>query len=190
MLCFGPPRGRWGTSVKDEKDTQLIGGVEKREIRIVEYASGWSRMFREHAVIIGGALAGSAERIEHIGSTAVPGLAAKPIIDIIVVVRDSRDEDIYLPQLESAGYSLRVREPGWHEHRMFRSSSLDVHIHVYSRGCPEVERSIRFRDQLRRNANHRQLYEETKRQLALRDWPDMNSYARAKSEVIARILGT
>jgi len=175
--------------VKGENNTQLIGGVEKREIRIVEYDAEWNKIFREHADIIDSALGSSAERIEHIGSTSVPGLAAKPIIDIIVVVRDSQDEDSYLPQLESAGYSLRVREPGWHEHRMFRSRSLDVHIHVYSLGCSEIERTIRFRDQLRRNSNHRRLYEETKQQLAARDWPDMNAYARAKSDVIARILG-
>lgn len=172
-----------------DNDTQLIGGFEKRSIRIVEYDPEWNQMFREHAGIINSALGSAAERIEHIGSTSVPGLAAKPVVDIIVVVRDSRDEDSYLPQMESAGYSLRVREPGWHEHRMFRSRSRDVHVHIYSRGCSEIERNLRFRDELRRNSNHRQLYEETKRQLAARDWPDMNDYARAKSDVIARILG-
>jgi GrpB-like predicted nucleotidyltransferase (UPF0157 family) len=118
-----------------DNDTELIGGVEKREIRIVDYDARWNEKFHKHANTISSALGNSAERIEHIGSTSVPGLAAKPIIDILVVVKDSRDEGSYLPQFEAAGYVLRVREPEWHDHRMLRTRSLDVHIHVYSRSC-------------------------------------------------------
>ena len=115
----------------------LIGGVEKREIRIVDYDPDWPRKFETHARIVAGALGAAALRIEHVGSTSVPGLAAKPIIDILVVVSDSSDESAYLPQLEAAGYVLRVREPEWNEHRMFRTPERDVHIHIYSAGCPE-----------------------------------------------------
>jgi GrpB-like predicted nucleotidyltransferase (UPF0157 family) len=70
--------------------------------------------------------------VEHIGSTSVPGLAAKPIVDILLVVGDSRDEGSYLPAMEGAGYVLRVREPGFDEHRMFRTPAKDVHVHVFS----------------------------------------------------------
>lgn len=117
-------------------ETGLIGGVEKREIRIVDYNSDWPNSFEMHAKIIASALGASALRIEHVGSTSVPGLGAKPIIDILVVVPDSADESVYLRQLQEAGYILRVREPDWNEHRMFRNPERDVHIHIYSPGCP------------------------------------------------------
>ena len=110
--------------------TGLIGGVEKREIRIVDYDPDWPQKFETHANIIAEALGGSALRVEHIGSTSVPGLAAKPIIDILVVVRDSADESAYLAQLEAAGYVLRVREPEWNEHRMSDLLPCQYHINI------------------------------------------------------------
>ncbi len=169
-------------------ETGLIGGIEKREIRVVDYDPTWPRKFEMHLGIIAKALGDAALRIEHIGSTSVPGLAAKPIIDILVVVEDSADESTYLPQLEAAGYVLRVREPDWNEHRMFRTPEKDVHVHVYSAGCREIERNLTFRDRLRTNAEDRSRYEETKRALAKNDWPDMNAYADAKREVIEGII--
>jgi GrpB-like predicted nucleotidyltransferase (UPF0157 family) len=169
-------------------ESALIGGIEKREIRIVAYDPGWPKNFERHAQIITEAIGGSIVRIEHVGSTSVPGLAAKPIIDILVVVPDSANESAYLPQLEGAGYVLRVREPDWNQHRMFRTPGRDVHIHVYSAGCPEIHRNLLFRNRLRRNADDRKRYEQVKRELAAKDWPDMNAYARAKSDVIESII--
>jgi GrpB-like predicted nucleotidyltransferase (UPF0157 family) len=167
----------------------LIGGTERRKIKIVEYDPDWPKRFETHAKRIAEALGGSSSlRIEHIGSTSVPGLAAKPIIDILVVVPDSADESAYLPQLESAGYVLRVREPDWNEHRMFRTPEKDAHLHIYSAGCPEIQRNLTFRDRLRRNIKDRRRYEQTKRELAAQEWPDMNAYAEAKTEVIESIL--
>lgn len=99
----------------------LIGGIEKREIVIVDYDSHWPEKFQKHAEIIGGALGSKAVTIEHVGSTAVPMLAAKPIVDILVVVEDSGNEANYLPALLEADYVLRVREPNWHQHRMLRT---------------------------------------------------------------------
>ena len=168
--------------------TGLIGGAEKREIKIVDYDPDWPKKFETHARVIADALGGSATRIEHVGSTSVPGLAAKPVVDILVVVPDSADESAYLPQLEAAGYVLRVREPEWNEHRMFRTPGKDVHIHVYSAGCPEIQRNLTFRDRLRRNIDDRSRYERTKRQLAAKEWPDTNAYADAKTEVIESII--
>jgi GrpB-like predicted nucleotidyltransferase (UPF0157 family) len=133
-------------------------------------------------------LGDAALAIEHIGSTSVPGLAAKPIIDILVVVEDSRDEPSYLPAIEAAGYELRVREPEFHEHRMFATPARDVHIHVLSRGSSEIDRYLTFRDRLVKNADERQLYEDTKRKLAARSWPNMDAYATEKTEVVERIL--
>ena len=169
-------------------ETGLIGGAEKREIRVVDYDPVWPQQFETHAGRITDALGRAALRIEHVGSTSVPGLAAKPVIDILVVVPDSADESVYLPRLKAAGYVLRVREPDWHEHRMFRTPEQDVHVHVYSAGCAEIARNLTFRDRLRRNSDDRTRYERTKRELAAREWPDMNAYAEAKTEVIESIL--
>ena len=115
-------------------------------------------------------------------------LAAKPIIDIDVLVEDSSDEGAYLPALVSAGYVLRVREPDWHQHRMFRTPELDVHVHIFSTGCVEVARHLAFRDHLRNHAEDRMRYEALKRRLAKEDWADMNAYANAKSELVEEIL--
>lgn len=168
--------------------TGLIGGVEKVEIKLREYDPSWPSEFATHARVIARVLGETALRIEHIGSTSVPDLAAKPIIDILVVVPDSTNEAAYMPQLEAAGYVLRVREPEWNEHRMLRTPEKTVHVHVYSGGCPEIERNLIFRDHLRRNGDDRRRYEETKRTLATRVWPDMNDYAAAKTEVIESII--
>jgi len=171
-------------------ETGLIGGPEKREIVLAAYDPAWPAKFAHHAGIIAGALGGTALRIEHVGSTSVPGLAAKPIIDILLQVPDSADEAAYLPQLEEAGYVLRVREPDWNEHRMLRTPERDVHVHVYSAGCPEIERVLAFRDRLRINADDRERYERTKRELAAREWDEMDDYAAAKSEVVESIIAS
>ena len=166
----------------------LIGGIEKREIVIVDHDPLWPGKFQKHAGIISQALGPNALAIEHVGSTSVPGLAAKPIIDIDVVVEDSGNEPAYLPNLLASGYVLRVREPDWHEHQMLRTPELDVHIHIFSPGCVEVARHLAFRNRLRNHAEDRLLYEALKRKLAKEDWPDMNAYARAKSVVVDEII--
>jgi len=168
--------------------TGLIGGPEKVRVRLADYDNDWPRQFAKHAKTISLALGDVALLIEHIGSTSVPGLAAKPIIDILVVVQDSTDESVYVPRLEAAGYVLRVREPDWHEHRMFRTPENDVHVHVYSTGCPEIQRNLAFRDRLRTNDDDRCRYEQTKRELATQDWADVNDYAAAKTQTIEEIL--
>lgn len=169
-------------------ETGLTGEVEKRDIEIVDYNPDWPRTFLFHAHRIVLAIGDAALRVEHIGSTSVPGLAAKPIIDILVVVQDSADESTYRPQLEAAGYVLRVREPEWNEHRMFRTAEKDVHVHIYSAGCKEIERNLTFRDRLRRNVHDKGRYENLKRELATKKWSDMNAYANAKTRVIEDII--
>src|SRR5918997_1075577 len=121
-----------------------------------------------------------------IGSTSVPGLAAKPIVDVLLVVEDSSDEGSYMPALEAAGYVLRVREPDFDEHRMFRTPEKDVHVHVYSAGSKETERYLLLRERLREDEGDRELYARTKRGLAAREWPSMEHYAEAKTEVVER----
>jgi GrpB-like predicted nucleotidyltransferase (UPF0157 family) len=118
----------------------------------------------------------------------VPGLAAKPIIDIELAVPDSADEPAYVPDLEAGGYVLHGREADWFEHRLFKGSEPAVNLHVFSAGSPEIDRTLAFRDRLRSNEPDRRLYEATKRELAARDWVYVQDYADAKSEIVAAIL--
>jgi GrpB-like predicted nucleotidyltransferase (UPF0157 family) len=166
----------------------LIGGAEPGQIVIADHDPTWRTRYQKHADAIAAALGDTLLRIEHIGSTSVPGLAAKPIIDVLAIVPDSADEPSYVPRLEAAGYALRVREPEFYEHRMLRTSGREVHVHVYSPGVPEIGRYLTFRDRLRTSAKDRRRYEDVKRRLATRSWPDMDAYAEAKSEVVEAII--
>lgn len=170
----------------DHLDHVLIGGPEKRDIVIVDYDPAWPGRFQRERDRIHDALGTLARSVEHIGSTAVPELAAKPIIDVLVIVDDLDHEERYRPALERAGYVLRVREPG---HRMFRTPGRDVHVHLWPPDDDEARRQLLFRDWLRHSSSDRRRYERVKRDLATRDWPDMNYYAKAKSQVITEILG-
>ena len=158
------------------------------QIQVMEFDPLWTEVFRRQADRIRTLLGCRALQIEHTGSTSVPGLAAKPIIDILLVVADSSDEPAYVPILERAGYSLRLREPNWHEHRMFKGPAADINLHVFSSGCSEINRILSFRDWLRSNEADRDLYERTKRDLAEKEWADVQDYADAKSAVIEEIL--
>ena len=172
----------------DVTELELVGGPERVEIRLHDYDEGWPRRYREHERRIGAALTGTGAGagIAHIGSTSVPGLAAKPIVDILVTVDDITAEEDYLEQLLSAGYVLRVREPG---HRLVRTPERDAHVHVFEHGHPAVDEYFLLRDHLRTDAADRELYARTKRELLERDWDDMNDYAAAKTEVISAIKG-
>ena len=174
--------------IEERRREVIIGEVERQAIVVVDYDPAWPERFRGEEAKIRAALEEAAIAIEHIGSTSVPGLAAKPIVDILLVVEDSGEEASYLPALEETGYVLRVREPDFHEHRMFRTPEKDVHLHVYSAGSPEIERYLLLRDRLRENSEERDLYVRTKRELARRDWPSMQHYAEAKTGVIEGII--
>lgn len=157
-------------------------------IRVVDYDPEWPRLYRREAERIRAVLGERVVRLEHIGSTSVPGLAAKPIIDVLLVVPDSADEPAYVPDLEAAGYVLAIREPGWFQHRAFKGPDTDVNLHVYSPGCQEIERYLIFRDRLRASPEDRARYQRAKRELAERDWTYVQQYADAKSEVVEEII--
>jgi GrpB-like predicted nucleotidyltransferase (UPF0157 family) len=163
----------------------LIGGREKRPIVLVEYDPSWPLRFEGERDRIAQALGALGVRIEHIGSTSVPGLAAKPVVDILVTVANVEDESAFLVPLQQAGYELRVREPG---HRMLRTRERDVHIHIWTDSDPEVGRHMRFRERLRSSPEARDAYERLKRELATREWSDVNEYADAKGQLIESIL--
>ena len=157
-------------------------------ILIADYDPHWPQLFRREADRIRVVLREQALRIEHTGSTSVPGLAAKPIIDMLLVVKDSANEDAYVPALESVGYVLRIRETDWHQHRMFKGPETDTNLHVFSFGCSESKRVLLFRDWLRSNAKDRELYAQAKVALAEREWKYVQNYADAKTDIIEEII--
>jgi GrpB-like predicted nucleotidyltransferase (UPF0157 family) len=170
----------------DVTTTEIVGGAEAVHVSLHEYDERWPSEFVEHRRRIVQALApsGMAIEVDHIGSTSVPGLAAKPIVDIVVAVPDITAEGDYLDPLLAAGYELRVREPG---HRLVRTPERSVHVHVYEQGAVAIDEYLLLRDHLRSDAADRELYATVKRDLLGRRWDDMNDYADAKTEVIAAI---
>jgi len=134
------------------------------------------------------ALGAKALMIEHVGSTSIPRLSAKPVIDVVLAVSDSADESSYVPPLARLGYVLRIREPDWFEHRLLKSPAIDGNIHVFSQSCEEIARMLAFRDWLRTNEDDRNLYERKKRELAAHTWKYTQNYADAKSDVVRDIL--
>lgn len=161
----------------------LLGPVE-----IHDYDPDWPRLYEREEKRIRAALRDRVIRIEHVGSTSVSGLPAKPLIDVALEVPDSADEAAYVPALEATGYSLRIREPDWFEHRVLKGPDTDVNVHVFSAGCEEVDRMLLFRDWLRENAADRELYAVKKRELAGREWKYMQQYADAKTSVVNEIM--
>lgn len=159
-------------------DRVLVGGRRPVLVELSEYDPRWPVLFEEHRERIVRSL--REVEVEHIGSTSVPGLAAKPIIDVQLVAPDL---DAAVTVLEQVGYPLRVREPG---HRVVQGRGANVHL--YEPGDAEPAKVRFFRDLLRADPVARQRYEEVKRSLAGRHYPDMNHYAAAKSDVVGELL--
>jgi len=183
-------------------DTQIramvVGEIEpasgpieplSRQIVLVDHDPAWPHLYAREEARVRSVLGDRVVRIEHTGSTSVPGLAAKPIVDIAMTVPDVTDEPAYIPDLEAAGYVLRIREsePDWYDHRVFKGPDTNINLHTFSAGCVELERMVGFRDWLRAHDDDRELYESTKRDLAKREWKFVQNYADAKSEVVDAI---
>ena len=157
-------------------------------VGIHDYDPDWPRLYEREEERIRAALGHRVIRIEHVGSTSVPGLPAKPLIDVALEVLDSADEAAYVTALEATGYILRIREPDWFEHRLLKGPDTNANVHVFSAGCEEVDRMLLFRDWLRGNAGDRELYAAKKRELAGREWKYMQQYADAKTAVVDEIM--
>jgi GrpB-like predicted nucleotidyltransferase (UPF0157 family) len=157
-------------------------------IHIAEYDPDWPERFRREADTIRRVLGDRVLQLEHVGSTSVPELPAKPIIDMLLVLANSADEPAYVPAMEAAGFVLRIREPDWNEHRLFKGPDSNINLHVFSSGCPEIGRMLAFRDWLRVNASDRDLYARTKLELAQKNWKYVQNYADAKSAVVEQII--
>ena len=157
-------------------------------IRLVPYDPNWPFLFEQLARRIHRALPKEVRLLEHVGSTSVAGLTAKPVIDLVLAVLDSTDEAAYVPALEAEGFVLRIREPDWFEHRLFKAPVPEANLHVFSAGCDEISRMLTFRNWLRSHDADRRLYERTKQLLAAQTWTHVQEYANAKSEIVNQIL--
>ncbi|WMM33765.1 GrpB family protein [Shouchella clausii] len=177
---------------KSDEDLQKVTVGERKPhnapVTLLEYDPEWPNQFDREASRIRSVLGNKVLQLEHVGSTSVPGLWAKPIIDILLVVIDSADEMTYVPDLEKAGYTLRIREHEWYEHRLFKGPDTDINLHVFSEGASEVTRMLRFRDLLRSNNADRDKYASVKRHLAQRQWRHVQHYADAKSGIVQEIM--
>jgi GrpB-like predicted nucleotidyltransferase (UPF0157 family) len=157
-------------------------------IHLAEPDPTWPEQYVEQAAKVRAALRARAVVVEHTGSTSVPGLPAKPVLDILLLVADPTDEAAYVPDLERAGFVLHLREPGWHQHRLLRGTDPAVNLHVFAVASPEAERMLLFRDRLRDNPDELERYARAKRELAAREWAVVQDYADAKSEVVEAII--
>ena len=163
-----------------ELDKLFVGGVAPRHdkpIHLAPYDPAWPDLYAREAARIRSVLGDRVVQLEHAGSTSVPGLSAKPVIDILLVVPDSADEEAYVPDMTAAGYRLVIREPEWHEHRLFKGPDTNINLHTFSPGSGETRRMLAFRDRLRTHPEELAEYEATKRELAGRTWAFVQDYA-------------
>jgi GrpB-like predicted nucleotidyltransferase (UPF0157 family) len=176
---------------RDDYMSAVTVGPRRRvdgPIHLADYDPDWPVLYEREASRVRDILGDRVRLLEHVGSTSVPGLPAKPIIDMLLAVADSADEPTYVPAMEAGGYVVRIREPDWHEHRVFKGPDTDINLHAFSVGSPEIERMLAFRDRLRTHDDERERYLATKRELAARHWVYIQDYADAKGEVVEGII--
>ncbi len=159
------------------------------QIYLAPYDPAWPAQYEAEAAKISAALGEAALALEHVGSTSIPGLPAKPIIDIILCVADSADEDSYVPALSAQGYRLHLREPEWEQHRVMKGEWPMVNLHIFTIGSRELVRMVAFRDRCRTHPEELALYREAKEALAGQVWRHVQHYANAKGEVVEAIIG-
>ncbi len=178
------------SNYSDEAYAQIhVGPVSAHNATIAlhPYDPAWPGLYEAEAAKVRLALGPDAD-VHHVGSTSIPGISAKPIIDMLLAVADSAEETAYVPALEAQGYRLHLREPDWFEHRLIKGADPAVNLHVFTSGCVEVQRMLAFRDWLRTQDDERALYEAKKQELAGRVWKYVQHYADAKGEVVEAII--
>ncbi len=186
---------KWLTEYVDVQpgdDVQRVSSRPQRRIEIVEPDPAWPAQFAQVATLIRDALGPAALTIQHVGSTSVADLPAKPIIDVNLVVADPTAEDAYVPALESAGFQFLYREPRWYEHRFFGLTEPYTNLHVFGPEAAEPKRHALFRDWLRAHPNDRAKYAAVKREAAAASRAadeTIYEYNARKHEGLQEILG-
>lgn len=171
--------------VIDPQDSYFVNGVPPIEnIEVVAYDPSWPEIYSALESKIKNKLGSNLLKIDHVGSTAVPGLVAKPVIDIDVTVADAADEEVYLLAFEDLGYRLIVREPRFHGHRLFHYENPRVNLHVFTHGTPETARHLLFRDWLRQSEKDCKLYADAKFEAIKGCSFDIHKYHENKSKVV------
>jgi GrpB-like predicted nucleotidyltransferase (UPF0157 family) len=173
----------YGLADLDEVARVRIGGPS-RPLEVVSYDEAWPARYAGVAARIRAALGDRVLLLEHVGSTSVPGLAAKPIIDVNLVVADSGDEPAYVPDLEASGFTLRVREPEWEQHRVLVVEDPKTNLHVFSPGSGEPARTRMFRDWLRDHPDDRAEYGALKTALATQGFAEVMDYNNHKAALV------
>ena len=182
------PDGIPGVSISIPPPTGL--GLRRGTVALAEYSPSWREAFREERAALAKALASVPCEIEHIGSTAVPGLEAKPILDIAVGVGGSYPIEGYFPAIEATGYIYRGEVLDV-SHLLVRESEDQIrthHLHIVRLGDPNWERWLAFRDYLRRSASAREIYAVEKTRLAMLHEDDREAYTAGKGQVIGILL--
>ena len=180
-----------GAPMSDEQIARATIGVPtllNSAVVLADPDPTWPSLYEREAARIRSILEDRVLLLEHVGSTSVPDLVAKPIIDLVLVVADSANEASYVPALEAEGYVLRIREPEWFEHRLLKGPDTEINLHVFSDGAVEVARMITFRDHLRGDIADRRRYAKVKQELAQQHWKYVQNYADAKSAIVAEIM--
>jgi GrpB-like predicted nucleotidyltransferase (UPF0157 family) len=168
----------------DEAAKAQVGSQPPRTITVVPYDDGWPDHYSGVEARVRAALGDRVLGLQHIGSTSVPGLAAKPVIDADLTVADSADESSYVPELEAAGFNLRIREPEWEEHRLLTYEAPPTNLHVFPPGTPEPARHRMFRDWLRTHPDDREAYAALKTELGTRSFRSGMDYNNHKGELV------
>ena len=178
---------RWNALIESGA-VVMFGEPTGEPVRLVDVDESWRPRFEAVAIRLRGALHESALRIEHVGSTAVPGIVAKPVIDVQVSVSDVEDEASYALELDRLGWPMRSREPG---HRYFRTpkgAHPRIQVHVCQAGGEWEREHLLFRDYLLAHARRAAAYGELKRELAGRYGHDRLAYTEAKTPFIRSTL--
>ena len=157
-------------------------------VKIVDYNIEWPELFRREAIKITKVFGDELVDIHHIGSTSVVGLKAKPIIDIMPVVKDINQIDRLKEQMEELGYEA-LGEYGISGRRYFRKGGYDRthHLHVFAHGCGNIGRHLTFRDYLRAKPDIASRYSELKAELASHHPNDIIAYMNGKDAFVKDI---
>lgn len=168
----------------DQSAAVVVGSSRSGVVRVVPYEEWWPGSAMALIASIRDALGDRVLELEHVGSTSVPGLAAKPVIDLCLVVADPADEATYVPALESVDLLLHIREPDWDEHRMLTRPDRSVNLHVFGPTATEPPRLVLFRDWLRVHPEDRDAYGALKVDLAARGFDRVMDYNNHKAELV------